>query len=232
MKKLLGVLGVILAVSGPVQAADDMRATVQVQGHGSVSAVPDIATIRLGVREEAKEASVASRAVAKALAAILKDLEAAGIASKDVQTTQLRLSPMMDYSSSKKLRKIGFEATSTLSVTVRDLDGLGQVLDQVMQAGANHFDGLSFDLSNRQAVEDEARKAAVADAIRKATLLTEAAGQVLGNVVQIQEGGRGAEPQFAMGRMAMERSSDMPIAPGELEVTAQVSMQFELQSEY
>lgn len=230
MKKLLGILGVVMAMSNPVLAEVQQVHMVQVEGRGIVSAVPDIATIRLGVRHEANEASAASRAVAEGLRAILDNLSAAGLADKDVQTTQLRLSPMMDYSGSKSPRKIGFEAASTLTVTVRDLDLLGQVLDQVMQAGANQFDGLEFDLSNRQDVEDEARKAAVADAIRKATVLAEAAGQKLGNVVEILEGTRSAGPQFAMGRMAMERGASMPIAPGELDVATEVTMVFSLQS--
>ncbi len=231
MKKLFGILSVIalLAVPGLTPAwADEAGGTLQVSGVGVISARPDMAVIRLGVREEAKEASAASAMVARKMRAILDDLRAAGIAEKDIQTTQLSLAPRFDYSKSNAPRRVGFEAATSIAVTVRDLSGLGAVLDRVVTVGANTFNGVSFDVSNRAALMDQARAKAVADAMHKARGLAEAAGLHLGRVLSLSESGAGRGPQPAFARMAMEASADMPIAAGEMEIAAQVAMQFEI----
>ncbi|KPN61867.1 hypothetical protein SAMN04488527_11110 [Aliiroseovarius crassostreae] len=228
MKKLLAVFGIALCMAGAAQADTGPLPKVQVSGQGTVSVAPDLARIRLGVRQQAKEAAEASGQVAVAMSSVLENLRKAGIAEKDMQTTQLRLSPMMDYSGNTSPRQVGFEAISTLTVVVRDLTDLGPVLDRVMRAGANQFEGLSFDLSDRQAAEDQARAAAVKNAVHKANLLAEVAGVSLGPVLRISEGGASPSPQFGMARMSMEADGNMPVAAGEIEISAQVLMEFSL----
>lgn len=229
MKKLLGVLSVLICVAQVGRAEDVAMPTLRVMGTGVISAQPDMAVINLGVREEAKEAVAASQAVAGVLDGILGELSAAGLDGKDIKTTQLSLAPQLDYSKSGAPKRLGFEASSTLAVTIRDLSDLGPILDQVMKVGANHFSGLQFDLSNRAALLDDARKAAVADAMHKATLMAEAAGVKLGAVIRLSEGGAPQAPEPMFGRMAMEARSDMPIAAGEMDVTVQVMMEFSLE---
>ncbi|WP_424943302.1 SIMPL domain-containing protein [Aliiroseovarius crassostreae] len=228
MKTLLGILGVVICMGQAALAEGRDTPTLRVTGTGVVSAQPDMAVIRLGVREEAKEAAVATRAVAEALGGILAKLSAAGLDEKDIQTTHLSLAPQLDYAKSGARKQLGYEASSTLTVAIRDLAGLGPMLDQVMQAGANHFNGLQFDLSNREALLDEARKAAVADAMRKAKVLADAAGLTLGPVRVLSEDGPMRGPEPMLGRMAMEAQSSMPVATGEVNVSAQVVMEFSL----
>ncbi|MCB4379052.1 DUF541 domain-containing protein, partial [Synechococcus sp. MU1644] len=118
-----------------------------------------------------------------------------------------------------------FEARNAVTVRVRDLDGLGGVLDQVLEVGANTFNGLQFQLQDPSAAEAEARAAAVRDAMEKAAQLSEAAGVTLGPVLSLSEGGQTARPEM----FAAARSADVPIAAGELAVTARVSMSFSLE---
>ncbi|MDA5094553.1 SIMPL domain-containing protein [Aliiroseovarius sp. KMU-50] len=225
------ILSFVLTFMPVAGTAQTEASRLQVTGHGLVSAVPDMAVIRLGVREEAKDAVSASRAVGEGITRLLGDLKEIGIEGKDIQTSQLSLSPQYNYSGSSNPRRIGFEASSTLSVTLRELEDLGGVLDQVIRSGVNNINGLQFDLSNRETLRDEARALAVSDAMRKAGLLAEAAGLSLGQVILLQEGADAPQPGPVFGRMAMEVQAEMPVAQGELDVTAQVTMIFELSGE-
>ncbi|MEO1733453.1 MAG: SIMPL domain-containing protein, partial [Pseudomonadota bacterium] len=125
-------------------------------------------------------------------------------------------------------RITGFQASNTLIVRIRDLGGLGAMMDAVLQDGANDFRGLSFGMADPGPHVDAARSDAVADAMRKAQLMAAAAGLRLGPVLSISEGGSG-QPRPMMMEMAAARASDaMPVAPGEVSLSATVSMVFAL----
>lgn len=230
MKRLLIILGLVLAVSGGARAEtlDDAGPVLTVTGRGIVSAVPDLAVIHLGVREIRPEAAAAASAVADIMGRILSEIEDAGIGAKDMQTTQLTLSPQFDHYGSGAPKQVGFEASSTLQVTVRSLAGLGEVIDRVMVSGGNYFNGLQFDLSTRSELEDAANKAAVQQAMHKARVLADAAGMALGPVRFLQEGHAQMGPQPMLQARAMDAGFAMPVAAGELDVTALVTMEFTL----
>lgn len=219
------VLGTLLAISLAASAAvaEETR-VITTTGQGVVEAVPDMATLRMGVTHQATEAAAAMAATSQGVTAVLSRLQEAGIAVRDMQTDQLSLQPVWsDYNATP--RKItGFLATNTLTVRVRDLDTLGTMLDLVIGDGANSFNGLSFGLQDPKPAQDAARAAAVTDAMDRAQQLAAAAGVTLGPVRSISEQSGFARPQ--MMEMAAARSSDVPIASGELAVTAQVNMVF------
>ena len=106
---------------------------------------------------------------------------------------------------------------------MRDLDALGGVLDAVLGEGANTLNGLSFGVADDTALKDEARRAAVAAATRKARVLAEAAAVTLGPVTEIVEGGGFGGP-FPSARMDMAMAEAVPVAPGELSLQATVTM--------
>ncbi len=227
MKRLLGIFAISLCTFGPVPAFADDLAVLRVTGEARVSAVPDMARLQLGVRQDAKEAVAASRAVAEVLTKVMGQLSEVGIGAKDMQTTQLSLSPQLDYSGSGAPKKLGYQAQSTLTVTLYEVDQIGSVLDKVLTAGATEFGGLSFDISNRKDLSEQAMQAAVKDARRDAMLLAEAAGMTLGKVTMLTHGMTPARPPIMMAR-GMAEASAMPVAAGETEVHAQVQMEFEL----
>ncbi|MCB1313635.1 MAG: SIMPL domain-containing protein [Sedimentitalea sp.] len=204
-----------------------MPRQITVTGEGRVEAAPDMATISLGVTHENEQAKLAMEATSDAVARILERIAAMGVAPRDMQTRALSLSPVWSErtaSDGNRARITGFVASNTVMVRVRDLASLGRILDAVIEDGANDFNGLQFDVQNPEPLMDEARRAAVADAMARAALLAEAAGVTLGPVQSISEQG-GMRPMGAMMDMAM-RESGVPIAAGEVSVEAMVSMVF------
>lgn len=233
MRWFLAITACIWLAGGA--AAQDAGGAPQlsVAGQGEVAVSPDMATISLGVATEAATAAEALAATSQATAAVLEQLAAAGIAAADIQTRDLTLHPVWEERSSSLSGGDGdrqitrYRAGNTVEVRVRVLDELGRILDDTVAAGANTFNGLSFGLKNPGPVEDEARRAAVSDAMRKARLYAQAAGLTLGPLVELREASlQGPEP-FRMERMATMAEA-VPVASGELKITAGVVAVFEL----
>lgn len=201
---------------------------ITVTGEGRVEAAPDIALIRLGAVERADSPAEAMERAGAAARGILQRMEAAGIAQRDLQTSELMLAPVWSHDrETGQSRPDGFEARIEISVRVRELAGLGSVLDAALAVGANRFGGLQFALSDPAALHDEARRLAVADALARAQLYAEAAGVPLGPVTRIAEAGVARPPQPPMLRSAeMAADAGVPVAEGTLEVTAQVTVHF------
>jgi hypothetical protein len=224
---LVGALAMlVMPLAGMAQEAAG-RITVTAQGHAT--AAPDLAVISLGVEREAPSAAQAVAEMSAGAEAALAAVAAAGVASRDVQTRGLDLAPRRERREGPGEGEIvGYVAATTVTVRVRDLSKLGAVLDSVVEAGANRFRGLSFDLAEPQAIEDEARRAAVAEARRRAALYAEAAGVELGPLVRLEEAGGTPRPEMMRTASTMADASGVPIAEGELELTARVTLVYEI----
>ena len=219
----LAILCLGAALSAPVHAADRQ---IAVTGEGRVAVAPDMATVSFGVRREARAAGQAMTAASEAAAAVLATLADAGIASSDIQTTRIGLDPRYQHSNDGSPPRItGYIASNDLSVRVRDLDGLGAVLDRVVTDGANSFTGIAFGLADSGSREAEARAMAVRDARARAETLAEAAGVALGPVRTITEAG-GVSASQPMLRGAMMEAAAVPVAEGEIDVTVRVNVVF------
>jgi hypothetical protein len=219
----------LLAGPAAAQQAEASRPQVVVTGEGRVAAAPDMATISLGAQNDAATAAEALAATSAATAAILEGLTAAGIAARDIQTDQLSLSPRYDYSRGDgQPVLLGYTASNTVRVRVRDLATLGAQLDAAVAAGGNRFDGLAFGLQDPGPSEDMARTRAVEDALRKAALYAGAAGLRLGPVVSIIEQGGFAGPSPMFRAEAAPAAAPVPVAPGELLTVATVTVTLEL----
>lgn len=209
-------------------AAVAQAGTLSVTGNGVATGVPDMATISMGVQEEARDAQDAMDMVAIGINAVLASLETAGIEAKDVQTSQISLYPIWNNGNGLGGRKVtGFTASVSLSVMLRDLDNMGAVLAEVVAVGGNRFQGVSLGFQDTSAMEAEARGLAVADARMKAEQLANAAGVALGDIVSISEGGSFAAPVMQRAEMAM-MADTMQIARGESSVSQSVTMVFEI----
>lgn len=224
-----GAVAAMMILAGAVAPAwaQDQR-VISVTGEASVEAAPDMATIRLGVTNEAPEAGTAMEATSVAVRAVIDRLSAQGIADRDIQTSGFSLQPVWSGrgpNNSETPEITGFFARNGVTVRVRDLTALGGILDAVVQDGANTFNGLEFGLQAPEPLESEARQAAVKDAMARAEELAEAAGVTLGSVQSMSEQSYRAKPM--MMEMASARSmGDVPVAAGEVGVQAQVSMSF------
>lgn len=221
-------LGTALAAATVSAQAVEETPHITVSGQGEVQVVPDMATVSLGVEVQEADAATANRLASERMREVLRVLTRAGVADADVQTSGLALSPVYDRRTdvNRAPRLVGFEASNIVRVTVRDLTQLGPILDSVIRDGANSFRGVSFDVADAQAAEDEARRAAVADAVAKASVFAEAAGVSLGTILTLTEGGMSMpQPEFAMRAMA---DSGVPVAPGSLTIGASVTVTFAL----
>lgn len=201
-----------------------------VTGQGEARVVPDMAAIQLGVTTQAASAAEAMRQNAAAQTAVIQALAGAGIAQADVQTSGLNLNPVMDYGEGRAPTVTGYQAGNMVSVRVRDVPRLGEVLDAIVAAGANEINGISFTRDDSAGTEDEARRAAVEDARHKAEVLAEAAGLTLGPVLVLRDtpAPEGPQPMMMMEARAASDAAKVPIAAGEVAKTAQVQIEFAL----
>ena len=228
MIRFLSVVALVLGVAAaPVLAAD--TATITVTGTGTAEAAPDIATLRVGVTSEAKTARAAMDQTNARTAAIIARMAGLGVAERDMQTSGLSVNPVWSNrptSNGMSENKItGFVARNGLTLRVRDLATLGDVIDRAVDDGANDIGGVSFDVDDPAPLLNAARRDAVADAMARARLYAEAAGVTLGTLQSLSEQG-GYTPQPRMMEMAMARDSGAPIARGEVGFSASVTMVF------
>lgn len=207
---------------------------------GKVTRAPDVATFSAGVVSQGKTASEALRANATDMTRVIAALKRAGVAEKDIQTSNLSLNPV--YQPQRNMPDgsvepaqptiIGYQANNTVSVKQRKLGDFGKVIDALVAAGANQVNGPSFEVDNPEPAQDEARTAAMAKARARAELYARASGLRVGRIVSISESGGWSPPQPVMYRMvAMEAAAPAPSSPvqaGELQMSVSVNVQFEL----
>jgi len=212
-------------------ASPGVPRSITVIGQGKVSLKPDVATINVGAEARSNMVSEAKTEVDDQMAAIKAALQAAGVAEKDIQTSHYAIHyerepmPVMSEELSSE-NQGGYVVSTMLQVTIRDVDKAGEVLDAVVQAGANQVYGVTFTVSDESTWESQARAEAMADARSRAQELAGLAGVELGEVLTVSEViGSSAFP-------ALMKESSMGgggIAPGELELGTQIQVTFAVQ---
>ena len=210
-------------LTAPALAQVIPPAAISVTGEATVSVPPDLAEIDGGVTSEAKTAREASEANNAAMGKVLQALKGAGIEEKDVQTSRLSLQPQSAPNRSGPSAIAGYRASNRVTIRVRDVTKVANVIDTLVGAGANVIGGINFVVSQASKLLDEARERAVADARRKAEIYAKAAGVTLGAPLSISEEGNSAPVPYR--RMAAGMAASAPVAQGEetLQVTVSVS---------
>jgi len=204
--------------------------TIVVTGSGKVTVVPDMATISLGVLVQRNTAKAAREAAAESMTKVVAAVKALGIDDKDIASSSISLQPTYDYTNNGGTPHIsGYQLQNTITITVRDLSKLGDVLDDSVISGATTVDGISFDVADRTAAEAKAREAAVADAKAKADTLAKGVGVSITGVASISENVQtpvwyGQAVPMAAG--AAQDSAKTPVMPGSTDVTIQVQVTF------
>ena len=226
---------VVLAGTAPLQARMVMAADanspggrmVSVTGTGRVAADPDIAQVSTGVVVEGETAKDALARNSTIMAKLIDGLKAFGVAAKDIQTSSINVEPRYAQAKDGKPATIsGYRVVNQVRLTVRDVKRLGEILDGAIALGANQMGGVSFDVTNPEALLDDARREAIASARRRAELYAAAAGVQLGEVLRIaEEAGDTARP-MPMARAAM--AGAVPIEPGTRTLTVEVHVTYAL----
>jgi uncharacterized protein YggE len=180
------------------------------------------------VTSTAKTVKAARTAAATSMTAVMKSLKDLGIADEDIQTTTLALQPTYDYSANTNPPRLtGYQLSNAVAVTIRDLDKLGNAIDNALAAGATSLDGVAFRVADQTGAEEQARQAAMAQAKAKATTLAGAAGVSITGVASISETVAPIPYPVYYGygvAGAPGRDVATPVAPGSTEVSVSVSV--------
>jgi hypothetical protein len=206
--------------------------TLTVSGAGKVYLTPDIAYVTIGVHTEGPNASKAVADNTTQAQEVINVLKGMGIAARDIQTTNFSIYPQPVYDNEgRPTGEINYIVDNSVYVTVRDLEQVGDVLDQTVEAGANSISGIQFDVENKTAALSEARKAAVTDAFGKAQELAAAAGVDLGPVQTISEyTSSPPTPMFDLRAAAPAiAESAVPVEAGQMLLTIEVNIVYQIQ---
>jgi uncharacterized protein len=222
------------AQAQPAESKSPAQARVIVVGEGSVTVAPDYARLNSGVSTNAKTVKEASDSNSKVMAAMIAALVDAGIAKKDIQTTQFSIEPIytsVSSNSSNGAPKLSsFRVSNQVNVTIHEIGRVGDILDRLVKAGATNVGNIEFLFSEQQKVLDQARERAIADARHKAELYAQASGVNLGRVAGITESSD-FEPIAPLGVARPKLASparSVPIERGEDTVTARVTVGFDI----
>jgi uncharacterized protein YggE len=213
-----------ITVSSPAQIPQ-----ISASGSGLVHVVPDIAYLYIGVRTQGSTVAAALKTNNQSAKDIKDALVAQNVAEKDIQTSSFNVY-QQQYDTSGKPVPTFYAVDNTVYVTIRNLDAIGTILDLVAANGANSINGVYFDLSNKDAAQEQARQMAVEQAKKQAEQIANLTGVKLGKLISINVYSSGAP--YAMegkggGGSAMAGSS-VPVSTGQMTITAEASLAYEI----
>ncbi|MBI2836478.1 MAG: SIMPL domain-containing protein [Chloroflexi bacterium] len=233
---LLGVGIFVLAgcvtVSAPPSQGAGQQQGIWVNGEGTVTVVPDIAILRLGIEAQETTVAQAQSRASEAMNRVMNALKGRGVAEKDIQTQRFSIQRVTRFEPRDQREVlVGYRVTNTVTAKIREIDKAGQIIDAVAEAGGDltRIDGISFSVDKPEAFMEEARGKAMADAKAKAQQLAQLGGVSLGKATYIAESGRFPPPiplAFAEGRLAA--AAPTPISAGEMEITLSVQVVYEI----
>jgi uncharacterized protein YggE len=227
MKLIAASAIAIFALAAPAvaqQTPADVPVVVTT-GEGVVKRVPDRAYVSIAAESRAKTPAETQKLNADAMSAVLAKVKALGLPADAIRTSGYELRPEFDYANNKQTLR-GYVARNSVEVRVDDLPKLGEILDVAVSAGATSISDVRFDLKDRSSAERDALQQAVGDARRQADTAAAAAGMKVERVVRIdvrRDSPMPPRPMMAM-RAGLAQASEPPIAPGELEVRASVTV--------
>jgi len=240
MRPLLPVVSLAILAGLSLPAfADDAKPSpsISIQGHGEVVAAPDTAAVTAGVTTQGATAREALDANTKAMTGLIATLKAAGVESRDIQTSDFSVNPQYVYPDkdangvTPAPRITGYSVQNGVNVKIRKLADLGKILDQIVSAGSNTINGVSFSVEDPAKLLDEARKAAFADAAGKAKTYADAAGVGLGTIISISEGSNVSPPRPVMfNAMAKADAAPVPVEAGQLTFDVDASVVWALKT--
>jgi uncharacterized protein len=216
------VVATAALLATPAVAQPVPPAAISVTGEASVSVPPDLAQVDGGVTSDGKTAREASDANNAAMGKVLLALKGAGIDEKDYQTSRLSLQPQYAPNRSGPSPVVGYRASNRVTIRVRDMTKVANVIDVLVGAGANEVGGINFMASQASKLLDDAREKAVADARRKADIYAKAAGVTLGEPLSISE--EGSSVPVYRGKMAAPMAAGAQVAQGEETLSVTVSV--------
>jgi uncharacterized protein len=224
-------IGCLLSACGPSSInvqTQTLQRTITVSGTGEITLSPDIAYIDIGVQSQDANATDAMSDNNTKAQAIVDAIKEAGVAEKDIQTTNFSITPQEQYDTDGKMTGIIYVVDNTVYVTVRDLTKLGNLLDASVRAGANNINSISFDLADKTDALSQARQAAVKNARQQADELVAATGVTLGDVQTITYYDNTSPVTIQYSRVDKVSSNSVPIQTGSLQISTTVTIIYQI----
>lgn len=232
----LFILALFTLILSTVSTADENNLVprILVTGEGSIDLAPDMAVLSLTVTRQAETARAALDANSSAMQEVLAAMKAAGIETRDLQTSDFSIQPNYVYPPQQPSGQreppqiVGYTVRNSLTVRIRDISTVGSILDKSVSLGVNEGGNITFTNEDPSTAITQARIKAMKDALLKAKTLAEAAGVKTGRLLEISEQSFNPQPmQMARAEMAMSRSADaVPVAAGENTYSVTVNVSF------
>lgn len=236
----LGVLVIAaISMSAIIMAKkSDNQDRFSVSGSGVVYAKADIANINVGVKTEVKKtAAEATDENSKKMNEILTTLKDLGIEAKDIKTTSFNLNPVYNWTEKDGQKLVGYEVSQNVTLKVRDLDKMGDIIAKTTEKGANQVGNITFTIDDEFALKNEARELAITKAKEKAQLIAKQTGMKLGKVKSVDESFyspmvdysyRNAAKEMLGSGVAMDAMEAPSIEVGQNEVRVDVNLVYEV----
>lgn len=234
------VLGLVMFTGTSLEArADTISASpaeITVTASGSVSIIPDTASVSFSLVSSAETADQAQKMNSEAVKEVVNVLKGQGIAEKDLCTTNYSIYAQYDYSENADGKITGYNACTYMTVKNQKIEEIGKTMSACIHAGVNNIDSVTFSCSNN----DEAYQQALLQAMKasevKAKQLAESVGKKLGQTTAVIEGGSASSsrsiPTDNIALAAEETADDAGepvLLPGEYEVIANVTVTYRME---
>jgi uncharacterized protein YggE len=224
------ILGAVTAFAQQDRTVQMPVRSIQVQGQGKVMTVPDQVRVNVQISTRAESASDAMSQANKKTADVLAQLKGYGVDSKDIQTSRVTVTAILDYQHNIQPPPIvGYNGVNEFSVLFKGklVDRVGEFLDKAVASGVTSFSGLMYESSKQRELERDALKKAADDAQARAEVLAKELDATLGRVMTISESVNSPAPVMR-GAMVDAAASSAPVMTGQLTINADVSVTFEL----
>lgn len=232
--KITGLMTILcLLISCSMAFAQETR-TISVDGTSVIKAMPDRATVNISIESTAKDAKEASAQNAIVMNKIQKDIMALAITKDNIRTTNYNLYPLYNRKDNGRQEITGYSVSNQITVTVDNIDIVGNVIDTAINAGANSVNSVEFSLKDPQSYKDKVLVQAINDAKRKADIIAKTLGKNVVNVVSVNSNNSYIEARtfnsmmYAKAADSAAVGASSPIQAGDISVKANVSIVFEI----
>lgn len=213
----------MLFALGTVAVAQEAASGITVSGFSEIKAPPDLAFVTFGVVVESANAVSAAQENARKTNAVIDAIVKFGIPKTDIETIGYSVSPIISYKENTPPVTVGYRVENQVRVRVRDLTKIGPLIDTAIGAGANNVQGVNFTIADDAVPRQQALVQAIRNAEAKARVIAETLGVRLGKVTSVTESSGFTPRPMALG-IARAEAAPTPIIPGEIEVTANVTL--------
>jgi uncharacterized protein len=224
------VLVLTACTAAPANSKSEVTRQLNASGTGRVFLKPDVAYVYIGVNSRAKSVTEALQDNNNKAQSISQALTGMGVDAADIQTSAFNVFPQQQVGPNGETLGTEYVVDNSVYVTVRDLQKLGQMLDTVVQSGANSINGVQFDVNDKETALSNARQMAIEDAKKNAQELAKAGGVELGNLITLNVYGSPAPVAMFEGKggVGSAAANNVPVSAGQLILTVNADLSYEI----